>query len=117
MTYAELNADVNRMAHAFAEYGVGRGDVVAVMSPNSIETIVSYYAALKLGAAYTGVNVMYGTAEIRHQVGHADPKVVVVASQFVELVKPLRQEHRATTFVVLGGPDGAGEGWRTWEGH
>ena len=114
VTYAELNADVNRMAHAFAEYGVGRGDVVAVMSPNSIETIVSYYAALKLGAAYTGVNVMYITPEIRHQVGHANPKVVVVASQFVELVEPLRQEHPATTFVVLGGPDGAGEGWRTW---
>ncbi len=112
VTYAELNADANRMAHAFAEYGVGRGDVVAVMSQNSIETIVAYYAALKLGAAYTGVNVMYGTDEIRYQVNHAEPKVVVASSQFVEVVEPLRHDNPGTTFVVVGG---ATAGWRDWD--
>ncbi len=119
VTYAELNADANRMAHAFAELGVGRGDVVAVMSPNSVETIVSYYAALKLGAAYTGVNVMYGTSEIGYQVAHADPKVVVVAATFVDRVEPLRAQHPETAFVVLDEASGTGavpSGWRPWSG-
>jgi acyl-CoA synthetase (AMP-forming)/AMP-acid ligase II len=115
ITYAELNADANRMAHAFAERGVGLGDVVAVMSTNSIETIVSYYAALKLGAAYTGVNVMYGTEEIRYQVEHSDPKLVVVASQFADRVEPLRSGRPETTFLAVGATDGLGEGWLGWD--
>ena len=113
MTYAELNDEANRAAHAFAELGVGRGDVIAVMSPNAIETIVAYYGALKLGAAYTGLNVMYGTDEVRFQVGHAEPKVVVVAAAFVDVVEPVRREQADATFVVLGDTSPA-DGWRAW---
>ncbi len=112
ITYRELNLEVNRLAHAFREKGVERGDIVAVMSPNAIETIVAYYAALKLGAAYTGINVLYGTEEIRHQLGHAEPKVVVVAASFVERVEPLRSTLPGSTFVVLGGS--AQDGWVAW---
>lgn len=117
VTYAELNDEANRAAHAFAELGVGRGDVVAVMSPNAIETIVAYYGALKLGAAYTGLNVMYGTDEVRFQVGHAEPKVTIVAAAFVDVVEPVRRERPGDTFVVLGDTgDGTGpaDGWRAW---
>lgn len=119
LTYAQLNNDANRVAHAFTEFGVERGDVVAVMSPNAVETIVSYYGALKLGAAYTGINVMYGTEELRYQLEHADPKVVVVASSVWKAVEPLRQSRPGTTFVLLEPdllePDEAVEGWHRWD--
>lgn len=114
VTYAQLNADANRMAHAFAEFGVQRGDVVAVMSPNAVETIVTYYGALKLGAAYTGINVMYGTDEIGYQLDHAEPKVVVVADRLLERVEPLRQQHPETTFIALGDGEGL-NGWPRWD--
>ena len=45
-TYGSLNTQVNRFAAALAGWGVGRGDVVAVMSRNSPDYIIAYYAAL-----------------------------------------------------------------------
>ena len=116
VTYLELNEQANMLAHAYQSLGIGRGDVVAVMASNCPETVVSYYAGLKLGAAYTGINIMYGAAEIQYQLGHAEPAAVVVAPAFVPLMDKVRSEAPETMkFIVLGGPDDAPEGWHNWD--
>ena len=50
VTWAELDADTNRRARAFAERGVGVGDYVTIVLPNSIEFLQSAIACWKLGA-------------------------------------------------------------------
>ncbi|CAJ1586346.1 AMP-binding protein [[Mycobacterium] wendilense] len=47
---AELDADTNRLARTYAERGVGHGDYVTIMVPNSIEWLQSAIACWKLGA-------------------------------------------------------------------
>lgn len=116
VTYLELNQQANGLAHALQSLGIGRGDVIGVMSSNCPETIISYYAGLKLGAAYTGINVMYGASEIQYQLEHAEPAAVVVAPSFVPLMESVRAAVPSTTrFIVLGGPADAPEGWHDWE--
>ncbi len=53
---ATFAAEVRRMSSALVELGIGRGDVVAVVLPNSIDLVTVMFAAWRLGAALTPVN-------------------------------------------------------------
>lgn len=113
-TYGSLNERVNRFAHALAEAGVGRGDVVAMMSRNSPDYITAWYASLKLGAAFTGVNFTFKQPEVAYQVGHCRPKVLIVEDVFAQGVADYADELPAvSTFVVsdVTAPGKAPAGW------
>ncbi|TMR89702.1 non-ribosomal peptide synthetase, partial [Nonomuraea basaltis] len=56
LTYAELNARVNRLAHTLRGRGVGRDDLVAVLAERSPEMFVAIYAVLRAGAAYLPID-------------------------------------------------------------
>ena len=56
LTNAEFLASVRRAGAALADRGVGPGDVVAVMLPNTAAFVVSLFAAWRLGAAVTPIN-------------------------------------------------------------
>lgn len=95
ISYADLDAMANRMAHALQGLGVQRGDRVAVLSRNRIETVATYYGALKIGAMFTGINPLFRAAEIRQQVVHAEPAVILTSGEFVDVVA------EATTGLTL----------------
>ena len=52
LSYAELNARANRLAHLLIAHGIGPEDIVALALPRSIEMVVSLLGILKAGAAY-----------------------------------------------------------------
>jgi acyl-CoA synthetase (AMP-forming)/AMP-acid ligase II len=83
VTYLELDRRANRAAHALAALGVARGDRVAVMSPNTVDVVAAYYGTLKLGAAFSGVNPALGAGEVRGQLEHAEPRVLLAADRCV----------------------------------
>ncbi|MEU2713218.1 AMP-binding protein [Streptomyces sp. NPDC007205] len=70
---------VRRAATALRDRGVGRGDVVALLLPNTADFVVALFAAWRLGAAVTPVNPALTEAEVRYQLGDADATVVVTA--------------------------------------
>jgi amino acid adenylation domain-containing protein len=55
-SYAELDARSNALAHALVRRGVERGDRVVVFADNTVETVVSFWAALKANAVIVIVN-------------------------------------------------------------
>ena len=85
-TYGSLNSRVNRLANALQAQGVGRGDVVAMMSRNSPDYVTAWYASLKLGAMLTGLNFTFKEREITYQVNHAEPKVLIIEDIFIDRV-------------------------------
>ncbi|TDP89068.1 non-ribosomal peptide synthetase [Labedaea rhizosphaerae] len=52
LTYAELNARANRVAHGLRTRGAGAGTLVGVAMPNSADLVVTLLGVLKSGAAY-----------------------------------------------------------------
>ncbi|NKR27963.1 AMP-binding protein [Rhodococcus hoagii] len=86
-TYAALDRGANRAAHMFLGLGVSRGDRVAVMARNRVESVIAYYGALKIGAAYSGINVLFGPGEVAQQLAHLEPAAVVVAAEFLPVVE------------------------------
>ncbi|MET8982232.1 amino acid adenylation domain-containing protein [Streptomyces sp. NPDC004539] len=66
VTYGELNARVNRLAHALIERGVGPESRVAVMLPRSVDLIAALWAVLKTGAAYVPIDTGYPADRIAY---------------------------------------------------
>ncbi|MFE0251292.1 class I adenylate-forming enzyme family protein [Streptomyces sp. NPDC059010] len=71
---------VRRAAAVLRSRGVGRGDVVALLLPNTADFVVALFAAWRLGATVTPVNPALTEAETRHQLDDADAVVVVTAA-------------------------------------
>ncbi|MFT4125213.1 MAG: AMP-binding protein [Gordonia sp. (in: high G+C Gram-positive bacteria)] len=68
---------VRRGAASLRAHGVGRGDVVAILLPNTADLILTLFAAWRLGAAVTPINPALTTDEVAYQVGDAAARVVV----------------------------------------
>src|SRR5437016_2227202 len=55
-TYAEVNRGANALAHAFRALGLARQDRVCVYYDNSVETVMSVFAAMKASGVFLVVN-------------------------------------------------------------
>jgi acyl-coenzyme A synthetase/AMP-(fatty) acid ligase len=65
------------LAGALGERGIGRGDVVALMLPSSIDYAICYAALARLGAITTGLNTRLGPREVAGILGLARPALVI----------------------------------------
>jgi carnitine-CoA ligase len=77
-----MDDESNRFANALADLGVGRGDRVATLLENSPEQVVSFFAALKLGAIQVPINTAYKGNFLHHQLADSAARVVVVQGDF-----------------------------------
>ncbi|MGW0859505.1 amino acid adenylation domain-containing protein, partial [Streptomyces sp. NPDC002690] len=80
LTYAELDARADALAHALRERGAGREDRVAVAAPSSVHTVVAMLAVLRAGAAYVPVDPEYPAARIRHMLDDARPVLLLTTT-------------------------------------
>lgn len=79
LTYHQLKDHVDRLATALAGLGVAPGHRVAVQLPNLPQTVIAYYAIVRLGAHVVLTNPLYTTPEIEHQWSDAGCTVAIVA--------------------------------------
>lgn len=76
-SWVHLNAQVNRCSNAMLALGLESGDNVAVMIPNSAETIVLYLACAKLGTSVTPINYHLTGREVAHVITDSAAKAVL----------------------------------------
>ena len=79
MSYAELDAAVQRMAGALLARGVGIGDRVLVQVPKTPRAVALYLACLKVGAVYTPINTAYTEREAAYFLADAEPALFVAS--------------------------------------
>ncbi|WSL43562.1 amino acid adenylation domain-containing protein [Streptomyces sp. NBC_01268] len=80
VTYAELDARADRLAHLLAARGAGPGTVVASAVDRSVELVVAVLAVLKTGAAHLPVDPGYPEERIAHILGDAAPALLLAES-------------------------------------
>lgn len=85
-TYGQLDERANRFANLFLSRGIERGGRIASMARNSTDVVAAYYGALKIGAAFTGVNPLYREAEVGQQLTHSGASLVLADAEFAEAV-------------------------------
>ncbi len=102
LSYRELDAGANRLAHRLRELGVGPDVLVGLCLPRSLESLVATLGILKAGGAYLPLDPEYPGERLAHMLKEAAAPVLVtradVAEQLsfpgVELV--LLDRHRQT---------------------
>ncbi|MFD8789149.1 amino acid adenylation domain-containing protein, partial [Kitasatospora sp. NPDC059599] len=77
LTFAELNARANRLAHRLIAAGAGRESVVALALPRSADTVVAMLAVLKAGGAYLPLDGEYPADRTAHMLADARPALVL----------------------------------------
>jgi malonyl-CoA/methylmalonyl-CoA synthetase len=81
LTFGELDARANRMAHALAARGLTRGDRLCVHLANRVEFIDLFLACVRLGVIFVPMNVLYREREIEHMVADADPRLSITSAE------------------------------------
>ncbi len=93
MTYRELSGHVDAFSTALHQLGVRKGDVVALLLPNSTQYVISYYAAAGLGAVISAINPTYKPKEILHQLTTVGAKVLIcLDALYKEQIAPIRAD-------------------------
>ncbi|MEV4921455.1 amino acid adenylation domain-containing protein [Streptomyces roseoverticillatus] len=88
LTYAELNARANRLAHFLIAQGAGPEHVVAVALPRSTELVVALLAVLKTGAAYLPVDPAQPAERTAFMLDDARPVTVLTATEGGPVLPP-----------------------------
>lgn len=118
LTYAELDAVVDRVGSGLAARGVHAGEVVSCILPNRAEAVVLFYAAARLGAIFNPIVPIYGAREIRFILRQAESVVLVVVDRFrgvdlAGLAERLRPEVTSLRDVIVIGETRTG--MRPWD--
>ena len=82
LTYAELEARANRLAHGLADQGIGPGDHVGCYLHNEAEHLEAMLAAYKLRAVPINVNYRYVDAELEYLFADAGLAALVYGAEF-----------------------------------
>jgi acetyl-CoA synthetase len=77
ITYAELLADVQRLASALKELGVRSGDVVGIYLPMIPEVVVSMLACARIGAPHNVVFGGFSAEAVRERMEFSEAKVLI----------------------------------------
>jgi long-chain acyl-CoA synthetase len=90
LTYRALNETADGFARALLDFGVKRGDRVALMLPNCPQFLITFYGALKAGAVVTTINPLYTPRELEYQLNDAAAETLVTLSKFYPTVEAVR---------------------------
>ncbi|GAB7031971.1 acetate--CoA ligase [Streptomyces platensis] len=88
LTYAELQREVSKAAHALTELGVQAGDRVAIYMPMIPETVVAMLACARLGAPHSVVFGGFSADALATRINDADARVVITADGGYRRGKP-----------------------------
>src|SRR5215510_4627546 len=90
VTYRELDATTNRLAHALRALGVRHGDRVATLATNRVEYPAIYFACAKLGAIHVPVNFRFRAGEVRYVLAQSEASVWLHADAHADVVGEVR---------------------------
>ena len=113
LTYGELDASANRLAHLLAAHGVRHGDRVGLYLEKSLEAVVGIYAILKAGATYVPLDPAAPPARLGAIARDAGLRCLVTGTEKADQWESLVAEGAPLEVLVvlnatdeMAGPDG-----------
>jgi acetoacetyl-CoA synthetase len=100
VSHAELRDLVGRARAGLVRIGVGRGDRVVALAPNSVETLVTFLAVASLGAIWSSCSPDFGARAVHDRFAQIEPTVLLAVDGYVYGGK--RFDVRATVNTLRG---------------
>jgi acyl-CoA synthetase (AMP-forming)/AMP-acid ligase II len=106
LTYAELEARANRLAHHFQSVGVQPGDHIGVQLYNGVEYVTTMVACFKVRAVPVNVNYRYVEEELLYLFNDADLVALVHDTEFTARINAIRDRApKLRSFISVGEGD------------
>ena len=102
MSYGELREQIDRFASALHYLGVKKGDRVALHLLNSPQFIISYFAAIKLGAVVTPISPVYVSSEVKHQIEDSGVETIVCQDILYGVIEEARLKFKSVILTNIG---------------
>ena len=102
-TYAEMDRRVRGMGRVLEDMGIGVGDRVAIVSPNSAKFLISFWGTGRYGRVLVPINFRLNKEEITYIIEHSGARVLLVDPEQYDVVKDIAVEK----LIVLDGADDA----------
>src|SRR6202453_4925680 len=113
LTYAQFCERCDRWTAGLAELGVGKGDRVATISPNTHQHLEQFYAIPQRGAVIVPMNYRLTADDFVYMATHSGEKVICVHSEYLDLIEAVRARMpNVTHFIAL---EGQKSGWLSHE--
>ncbi|KPF93656.1 AMP-binding protein [Novosphingobium sp. AAP83] len=119
-TWAELDAEVDRIATGLLDIGVAKGDRVGIWAPNCAEWTVLQFATARIGAILVTINPAYRTSEVEYALNKVGCTVLVTAAKFktsdyIAMLRELGAEKlpMLRSIIVIG--DDRFDGFEPWQ--
>jgi acetyl-CoA synthetase len=111
-TYAALQADANRLSNALRDFGVARGDRVAIVLPQSPETAVAHVAIYQMGAVAMPLSLLFGPDALEYRLQNSEAVVAIVDAAALPAIASIRDRCPALRQLIVVGPaSGEGHEW------
>ena len=82
LSYAQLAAEVARVARGLRSLGIGRGDRVAALLPNVPEAVIGLLATASLGAIWSSCSPDFGARSVIDRFAQIEPKVLIACDGY-----------------------------------
>ena len=113
LTYAQFLERCDRWSAALQAMGVGKGDRVATIAPNTHGHLEAFYAVPQIGAVLVPINYRLLADDFAYILDHCGATVVCVHSDYLDAVDAIRDRiPNVTHFVAL---EGQRDGWIDYE--
>ncbi len=112
--YGELQRDVERLAQVLTQLGARRGDRIAVIMPQRIETAVANLAIYRIGAIAMPLSMLFGPDALEYRLGDSGAAIAIVdESGIANLLAARPTCPQLQTVLAVGAAEGLGDvDWR-----
>ena len=109
LTYTQIDAMANRLAHALREQGVQRGDRVILYLHNSVELVVGIFAAMKADGVFVVINATTKIDKLLYAVRNSRAAAIVLPATQLDTAATILEGADSVKFAVLTGKPGRQE--------
>nr|WP_275669240.1 long-chain-fatty-acid--CoA ligase FadD [Pseudoalteromonas shioyasakiensis] len=101
LTYSELDSATKRVASYIQnDLGLKKGDKVAVMMPNLLQTPVTILGILRAGCVVVNVNPLYTVRELEHQLNDSESSAIFILANFADTLEKALPKTNVKHIVV-----------------
>ncbi|WP_034341790.1 long-chain-fatty-acid--CoA ligase [Deinococcus misasensis] len=100
LTYEQLLDQAKRFAHTLQQWGVKKGDRVAIMLPNSPQQIVAFFGASLAGAIVVNTSPLYVARELQHQLEDSGAETLVILNTFFPRYQEIENHVKVKRVIV-----------------
>lgn len=105
ITYTEFYKNIDKVAKSFRSQGIRRGDVVTILSANTPEAVISFYALNKIGAVANMVHPLSAENEIKEALNRYSTVMLVAMDITYSKVKNIINDTEVYKTIIISAKD------------